>query len=59
MAENVKSKGFWVGGSSGHDTNKESSGRPSGLPGNRKPSRVGIRTDIEFPPEPESGQPQP
>ena len=49
--DHVKGKGFWDGGSSGHGTNKESAGRPSGLPGMRKPNRVGVTTDIEFPPE--------
>jgi hypothetical protein len=47
--EHVKGKGFWDGGNRGHGNNKESSGRPSGLPGVRKPRRVGINTDIEFP----------
>jgi hypothetical protein len=50
--ENVKSKGFWDGGAAGHGTNKESSGRPSGFPGVRAPKRVGVRTDLEFPPQP-------
>ncbi len=49
--EQAKSKGFWEGGAQGHGTNKESSGRPSGSPGKRSPSRTGYRTDIEFPPE--------
>ena len=54
--EHVKGKGFWDGGGSGHGTNKESSGRPSGLPGTRKPGKTGVRTDLDFPPEPiESG----
>ena len=48
--ENVKEKGFWEGGGRGHGTNKESSGRPSGFPGTRKQRRVGVNTDIEFPP---------
>jgi hypothetical protein len=47
--EHIKDKGFWDGGASGHGTNKESSGRPSGFPGTRKQRRVGINTDIEFP----------
>ena len=55
MADNppqqTTDKGFWDGGASGHDTNKESSGRPSGTPGKRAPSRTGYRTDIEFPQE--------
>jgi hypothetical protein len=57
--EHVKDKGFWDGGATGHDTNKESSGRASGLPGTRKPRRIGINTDIEFPPEnPAQSQPK-
>ena len=48
--ENVKSRGFWDGGAMGHGTNKESGGKASGLPGTRKPHRVGVNTDIEFPP---------
>jgi len=51
--EHVKDRGFWDGGGAGHATNKESSGRTSGLPGSRKPSRVGVNTDIEFPAEEE------
>jgi hypothetical protein len=47
--ENAKDKGFWDGGASGHGTNKESSGRASGLPGRRTPSRAGVNTDIDFP----------
>jgi hypothetical protein len=47
--EQANDKGFWDGGASGHGTNKESSGRPSGYPGKRSPSRTGYRTDIEFP----------
>ncbi|MGH9423614.1 MAG: hypothetical protein ACRD3J_26805 [Thermoanaerobaculia bacterium] len=49
--EQAADKGFWDGGPSGHGTNKESSGRPSGTPGKRSPSRTGYRTDIEFPEE--------
>ena len=47
--EHVKGKGFWDGGSGAHSENGQSAGRPSGFPGERKPSRVGIRSDIEFP----------
>ena len=47
--ENIKQKGFWDGGARGHDHNKESSGRPNGYPGSRRPTRVGINTDFEFP----------
>ena len=46
-----KDKGFWDGGGAGHGSNKESSGRPSGLPGTRKQRRTGVTTDLEFPPE--------
>jgi hypothetical protein len=50
-----KDKGFWDGGAPGHDSNKEASGRPSGLPGNRAPKRVGVRTDLDtFEATPES-----
>ncbi len=55
--ENVKGKGFWDGGASGHDTNKESGGRPSGFPGRRTPKKVGVRTDLEFPQTPEPHEP--
>ena len=57
--ENVKGKGFWDGGGIGHGTNKETAGRPSGLPGSRKPNRVGISTDIEFPPGDEAKKSEP
>ena len=49
--EHVKDKGFWDGGAPGHSANGESAGRTGGFPGMRKPSKVGIRTDIEFPPD--------
>lgn len=49
--EHVKDKGFWDGGASGHGTNKESAGRANGYPGKRSPSRIGYRTDVEFPTE--------
>ena len=48
--EHGKDKGFWDGGAPGHDANSETSGRASGFPGTRKPKRIGIRTDIDFPP---------
>ncbi len=51
--EHIKGKGFWEGGAAGHGTNKESSGRTSGFPGKRTPSKTGHRTDIEFPQEAE------
>lgn len=57
--EHVKDKGFWDGGAPGHGTNKESSGRPNGLPGTRKPRRVGINTDVEFPPSNPAEQHEP
>lgn len=50
--ENAKSKGFWEGGSTGHTDNAQSAGRPSGFPGSRAPSRIGIRTDIDVPLKP-------
>ena len=49
--QHIKNKGFWDGGDAGHSTNKESSGRTSGLPGMRKTKRVGVTTDIDFPVE--------
>jgi hypothetical protein len=54
--EHAKDKGFWDGGAAGHGTNKESSGRPSGLPGTRAPkTRTGVKTDLDtFPASPES-----
>ena len=47
--EHVKDKGFWDGGAAGHGLNKEASGRASGYPGKRSRSRIGSRTDVEFP----------
>lgn len=49
--ENVRDKGFWDGGSDAHGTNKETAGRPNGFPGQRKPKRVGVKTDLEYPPK--------
>ena len=49
--EHIKDKGFWEGGAAGHGTNKESAGRSSGYPGKRSRSKVGYRTDLEFPKE--------
>jgi hypothetical protein len=54
--EHVKDKGFWDGGAPGHSKSGETSGRAGGYPGTRKPTRVGIRTDIEFP-EPDKKEP--
>jgi len=48
--ENAKAKGFWEGGATGHGENGQSSGRPSGFPGGRAPKKIGVRTDIDFPP---------
>jgi hypothetical protein len=47
--ENIREKGFWDGGAPGNGKNGETAGRPSGFPGSRKPKRVGVRTDLEFP----------
>lgn len=47
--EHVKDKGFWDGGGASHGKDNEAAGRPSGFPGNRKPTRVGINTDVEYP----------
>lgn len=49
--EHVKDRGFWDGGAAGHGSNRESGGRLSGHPGRRQTKRLGVRTDIEFPPE--------
>jgi len=46
--EHVSDKGFWDGGTPGHAKNSETAGRPSGFPGVRKPTKVGVRTDLEF-----------
>ena len=54
--EDAKDKGFWDGGRSGHGANNQSSGRASGFPGTRSPKITGVRTDIEFPDEPESSK---
>jgi len=48
--ENVKGKGFWDGGASGHGSNGESAGKSSGYPGRRTPSKTGVQTDLDFPP---------
>lgn len=49
--ENIGEKGFWDGGAPGHSHDGETAGRPTGMPGSRRPSRFGTRTDLEFPPE--------
>ena len=48
--ENVKDKGFWDGGAAAHGIDNQTAGRPSGFPGQRLPRRIGIKTDLEFPP---------
>jgi hypothetical protein len=47
--DHAKKKGFWDGGDAGHGMNRESGGRTGGFPGERKPTVVGIRTDLEYP----------
>ena len=47
--EHVKDRGFWDGGDAARDTNKEGGGRRSGLPGERKISLGGVKTDLEYP----------
>ena len=49
--EHVKDKGFWDGGTASHGKNSEGAGRTSSYPGTRKPKKVGVRTDMEFPEE--------
>ncbi|MDX1582098.1 MAG: hypothetical protein R3338_00700 [Thermoanaerobaculia bacterium] len=44
--ENVE-KGFWDGGRHGHGTARESGGRSSGFPGNRKGKRQGVKLDLD------------
>jgi len=56
--ENVKGKGFWDGGTSGHGMNGESGGRASGYPGRRTPSTTGLRVDLEFPKTKERQEPK-
>ena len=57
--EHIRDKGFWDGGAPGHGRDNESAGRPGGTPGTRKPQRVGVRTDIEFPPEEPAAKDEP
>jgi len=47
--DHVEGEGFWEGGSAAHGNARESSGRASGYPGPRKPTRVGVVTDLEKP----------
>jgi hypothetical protein len=56
--ENVKGKGFWDGGTSGHGMNGESGGRASGYPGRRTPSKTGLSIDLEFPKTTERQEPK-
>ena len=49
--EHGKDKGFWDGGAPGHTSDDQTSGRPSGFPGTRKPKRAGTRTNIDLPAE--------
>ena len=49
--ENVKDKGFWDGGAPASGKSDQHAGRTGGFPGIHKPNKVGIRTDLEFPPE--------
>ncbi len=49
--EHAQDRGFWDGGGAGHGSNRESGGKSNSFPGSRKPRRVGVNTDIEFPPE--------
>lgn len=54
----MQDRGFWDGGGAGHGANRESGGRSNGFPGNRKPRRVGVNTDIEFPQEKPAQKPK-
>jgi hypothetical protein len=56
--EHGKDKGFWDGGAPGRARDSDTSGRASGFPGERKPKRTGIRTDLEFPPEEKKPDPR-
>lgn len=51
-------KGFWDGGRNGHGTARESGGRSSGFPGQRKGRRQGVKLDLDevtpVSPEPDS-----
>lgn len=49
--EHVKDKGFWDGGAAGQSSNGQSAGRPSGFPGRKTSQRVGIKIDLDFPPD--------
>jgi len=45
--EHAKGRGFWDGGANGQSQDGQASGRHSGYPGTRTPSRVGLYTDLE------------
>jgi hypothetical protein len=47
--ERARNFGFWDGGDPARGVNNESGGKTSGLPGERKPSVVGVKTDLEYP----------
>ena len=47
--EHIRDKGFWDGGDAARSENGQSGGRPSGFPGERKPSRTGVNTDLDCP----------
>jgi hypothetical protein len=47
--ERVRNRGFWDGGDPARGVNNESGGKSSGLPGERRPSAVGVKTDLEYP----------
>lgn len=47
--EHEKGRGFWDGGLSGQSQDGQASGRHSGFPGKRTPSRIGLYTDLEQP----------
>ena len=49
--ENVRNRGFWDGGGQGSNSDGQTAGRTGGMPGTRMRKKVGIRTDLEFPPE--------
>ncbi|MBV9495579.1 MAG: hypothetical protein JOZ54_15130 [Acidobacteria bacterium] len=51
--EHVKDQGFWDGGTPCHGNNDQSAGKASGAPGHRGPSKIGVATDLEFPPGPD------
>jgi hypothetical protein len=56
--EHIEDKGFWDGGDAARGENGQSGGRPSGFPGERKPSKVGINIDLDFPGPDEKNTPR-